>query len=125
MIHQKELAAAMRALARGEKKPNKYAAVPQIADGYRFDSTREHERYQQLRLLERAGEIRNLHIHPVFPIEWPTNGAKICVVELDFKYIDRNGAVHHEDVKGVDTALSRVKRKLVEAAYNLTVELIK
>lgn len=126
MIHQKELNSSMLALMRGKQKPNKYHAKSKFSEnGYRFDSKREYDRYQQLVLLEKSGHIRNLGVHPLYPIKWPTSGDKICIVELDFEYSDLQGAVHHEDVKGADTALSRIKRKLVEAAYHFKVELIK
>lgn len=103
-------------------KQNKYNAKP-VADGYMFDSSREHQRYCELRLLERAKEISELMVHPAYQIH--INGKSVCIVELDFKYRDKNGVVHIEDVKGVHTALSNLKRKLVEASEGVTVELRK
>jgi hypothetical protein len=125
MLHDKELRQALMGLGR-KRGASKYNAKPTYSkDGYRFDSKREHERYEQLRLMEKAGQINNLTIHPLYPIKWPTDGSPICIVELDFDYSDINGTAHHEDVKGADTALSKLKRKLVEAAYHFKVELIK
>lgn len=38
-------------------RPNKYNNHKTIVDGIKFDSIREAERYQELKLLETAGEI--------------------------------------------------------------------
>ena len=48
---------------------NKYGAKPTIVDGTRFDSTKEANRYGELRLLEKAGAITNLELQPKFPID--------------------------------------------------------
>lgn len=48
---------------------HKYRAVATWVDGIKFPSKAEARRYQQLRLLEKAGEIGHLEIQPVFPIE--------------------------------------------------------
>ena len=103
---------------------NKYFAKKATQDGYRFDSLAEHKRYGELRLLEKAGEIKKLEVHPAYSIDWG-GSAHICTVILDFRYRDKVGGEHIEDVKGQDNALSRLKRKLVEAAYNIHVDIVK
>jgi hypothetical protein len=102
---------------------NKFGAKKTRLDGYIFDSAMEAKRYGQLKLLLRAGEISELRIHPSWPIR--VNDKPICHVELDFEYRDRLGRIHHEDVKGAMTALSSVKRKLVEASHGIEVELLR
>lgn len=92
-------------------------------DGYRFDSLREAAHYQELKLLLRAGEISGLGVHPQYPIV--INDQRICTVELDFFYTDKDGAEHVVDVKGLDTPVSRLKRKMVEAVYGIKVEVVK
>ncbi len=94
-------------------------------DGYLFDSKRELTRYGQHLYLVKAGEIKNLTIHPRFDIHWPGTLSKVCTVELDFSYIDKKGTFHVEDVKGMDTAVSKLKRRLFELAFGLKVEIIK
>lgn len=98
--------------------------LDRTADGIQFDSKAECKRYKDLKLMEKAGIIENLELQPSYPVIWPSNGARLCTVKLDFRYVER-GKVRIEDVKGVDTALSRLKRKMVEAAHGITVELIK
>jgi hypothetical protein len=47
-------------------KKSKYGAVKTEVDGIMFDSKREASRYQELRLLEQAGEITNLRLQVPF-----------------------------------------------------------
>ncbi len=47
-------------------KPRKYRNRPVEIDGISFDSAKEGRRYGELRLLERAGEIEKLGIHPEY-----------------------------------------------------------
>ena len=103
---------------------HKYYAKKVKEDGYTFDSKAEHKRYGQLKLLLKGGYIKDLVIHPKYPIE--INGQKICNVILDFKYIDvPRGTMVIEDVKGVDPYVSKLKRKLVKACHNIDVEVLK
>jgi len=106
-----------------QKKENKLHAKSITVDGFRFDSLAEAKRYGELKLLERNGDISGLKVHPVFPVE--IAGRPICKVILDFRYEDKNGDEVFEDVKGKDTALSRLKRKMVEAVYNIDVEIVR
>jgi hypothetical protein len=62
----------------------------------------------------RAGEITNLECHPSLNIT--IGGVKICRVEADFAYFERGKRVF-EDTKGMQTAVSRLKEKLVRACY--------
>ena len=94
-------------------------------DGILFHSEGECNRYKELKLMERARIITNLEIQPSYPIVWPGTDKKICTVKLDFRYVDGEGITHIEDYKGPTTALSSLKRKLVENAHNITVELIR
>lgn len=105
------------------RKPHKYKAVPIKIDGIHFPSTVEAQHYAELKILERAGEITDLKVHPRYPIT--INKQLICIVELDFSYRDKQKLPHVDDVKGMDTAVSRLKRKMVEAAYGLKVTVIK
>ena len=114
----------MRALRLKSGTKNKYGAETTAVDNIKFDSKAEARRYGELKLLERAREIFDLQIHPRYKIFISSHF--ICDVELDFAYIDRrDGRRHHEDVKGKDTPMSKLKRKMVEAAHNIKVEIIK
>jgi hypothetical protein len=95
-------------------KPRKYRNQPITIDGLRFDSQAEARRWQQLKLLERAGVILELQRQVTFPIAW--NGTKICDYRADFVYREAaTGEQVIEDVKGVLTHEYRIKAKLMAA----------
>jgi hypothetical protein len=100
---------------------NKFHARKCTVDGHEFDSRREARRYQALRLLEQAGEIRDLELQPPFVIHSVAGGA-VCTYIADFRYLDvRTGHMVVEDVKGVRTPVYRLKRKFVQAEYGISV----
>jgi hypothetical protein len=100
---------------------NKYKAEKHRIDGYTFDSKKEAQRYADLRLLVEAGEIRDLRIHPRFPLEINPN----CIVTYvaDFSYLPKDGSrTVVEDVKGVKTPVYRLKKKLMKAIYGIDIQ---
>ena len=115
-------------------KLNKYRAKRTVIDGIPFASQKEALRYRELRLLQRAGEIEDLTLQPRFrlyieqqPILIRSNGypnGRQATYLADFQYKDKNGVLVVEDVKGMDTPVSRLKRAIVEAQYRIRVELI-
>lgn len=98
----------------------KYRAIPTVIDGVRFASKREARRYQNLRLLERAGVIRDLELQPVFPLV--VNGVKVATYSADFRYTDsQTGEVITEDCKGYRHREWKRTKKIVEALYPITI----
>jgi hypothetical protein len=108
---------------------SKYGARVQEVDGVRFDSRKEARRYQELRILERAGLIRDLELHPRYAIvvrelkdvaQWITCGHYTA----DFRYLDveRRETVI-EDVKSTVTRTTayRLRKRLVEAIYGIRI----
>ena len=93
---------------------NKFNARKIVVDGHSFDSAAEGRRYASLAALERAGKIAHLELQPRF--DCVVAGVKICAYVADFRY-RRDGTAIVEDVKGVRTALYRLKRKLAEACH--------
>lgn len=93
---------------------NKYRNVKTVVDGITFDSKKEAKRYGELKLLEKAGEITDLELQPEYPLN--VNGKTVAKYRGDFRYFDRrNGVVVHEDVKGVQTPVFRLKKKILAA----------
>ena len=84
-----------------------------------FDSKKEHRRWCELKLLQLAGEIRNLKHHQVFKFEH--NGVSIGSYEADFTYFQGNEFVV-EDSKGVRTDVYLLKRKLMLAFFNISIK---
>jgi hypothetical protein len=97
---------------------SKYNAKKTEIDGYVFDSRAEADFYSTLRLREKAGEITDLVLQPKFPVV--VEGKKICTYIADFQY-NENGKQFIVDVKGVKTPIYRIKKKLVEAIYKITI----
>ncbi len=104
----------------------KYRNKKTELDGFRFDSKREAQRYQELKFLEKAGKICRLEIYPRFTIH--VKGDKICTYIADFKYMlcDRylgnpTGAEIVEDVKGIRTQAYILKKKLMKAVYGIEI----
>ncbi len=103
-------------LANGEAKPSKYHNRRTVVDGVVLDSQREANRYAELLLLEKAGEIEGLEVHPRFDLQ--VNGVKIGTYVADFQYFDkRTNRSVVEDVKGVKTTVYQIKKRLVKALY--------
>jgi len=113
------------------------------ANGHKFDSQRERDRYLELILLERAGEIANIELQPKYPLtiqalvdgrltgvdikirskRYP-NGRR-CSWRADFRYQDkRTGEQIVEDVKGFDDTAARFKRAVVEAIFGIEIRLV-
>lgn len=108
---------------------NKYRNKKVIVDGKEFDSKKEGNRYKELRLLERAGEISNLELQPRFLLQdkFKKNGRTFRKIEYvaDFKYIE-NGKTIVEDVKGMQTDVFKLKHKIFEKVYpDLELRIIK
>lgn len=105
-------------------KKHKYGAIKVKEDGYTFDSKAEFYRYRELLLLQRAGEIQSLRVHPKY--ECVVNGILVAKVILDFEYFDVKSKMKVvEDVKGKDTTVSRLKRKLIKAVHDIDVNIVK
>ncbi|WP_392435338.1 DUF1064 domain-containing protein [Finegoldia magna] len=102
---------------------SKYRAKKTVVDGIKFDSKREAERYCELKLLEKAKEIRNLVLQPRFLLQdefFDKNEIKHKKIEYvaDFMYIDKCGKTIVEDVKGVLTDVYKIKKKMFLKKYD-------
>ncbi len=104
---------------------SKYGARKTVIDGITFDSKREANRYQELKLLEQAGEISYLELQPSFILQesFKYQGKTIRAItyKADFAYHElASNAVVVEDVKGMETEVFRIKRKLFLSKYGET-----
>lgn len=103
---------------------SKYRASPITVDGERFDSKAEYARWCELKVLERLGEIGNLQRQVKIDLHANRQDVKRLLGRYiaDFAYREiRTNRLVLEDEKGCDTALSRWKRKHVEAEYGIPV----
>jgi hypothetical protein len=99
-------------------KRGKYHAQKVTDNGITFDSKAEYRRYLELKMLEQAGVISNLVVHPVYELQpaFRRGGEKIRPItyEGDFEYYEGDKQIV-EDVKGgkvTQTEAFRVKRKM-------------
>lgn len=104
------------------KSYNKYGNKKVVVDGYTFDSKKEARRYGELKLLLRAGKIKNLELQPKFELI-PTIRTEAETLRkvsyiADFKYTDlESGKVIVEDVKGFKTSVYLLKKRLFLQKY--------
>jgi hypothetical protein len=101
---------------------NKYGNRRTTLDGIVFDSKKEADRYGQLMLLSKAGEISGLVLQKEFLLQpaFVYDGMKLrkIVYVCDFFYHDKKlnrGVV--EDVKGYLTTAYKLKRKMFLYKY--------
>lgn len=103
---------------------NKYhrSSTPErTLNGILFDSKAEMKRWQQLKLLEFAGNIKNLERQPVFILAdafVDNEGKKQRAIKYvgDFRYTEGERVVV-EDVKGFWTQTAKLKVKLFRQKY--------
>lgn len=122
-----------------QAKKQKYHAQKVTFDGMEFDSKREMIRWQELRALERNGEIFGLRRQVRFeliPAQYAPDvvtktgkkkrGACLerkCDYIADFVYTDAGtGEYVVEDAKGMKTEVYKIKRKLMLYIHGIRVK---
>lgn len=123
------------------KKRKYYNVKTQTSDGIVFDSYKEARRWEQLILLQRAGEIVELQRqvpYELIPNQYETyeryskkgerlkDGTKLVERKVeyiaDFVYHDaKTGEIIVEDTKGVKTKDYIIKRKLMYAVHGIKI----
>ena len=99
---------------------SKYNAVITEVDGIRFASKKEANRWSELQLMVKAGEIRDLQRQVKFSLD--VNGVHICNYIADFTYWDyRFCKTIVEDSKGKRIQPYPIKAKLMKACHGIEV----
>lgn len=103
-----------------QKGNSKYKAKKVVIDGIKFDSQKEGSHYQELKLLEKRGIIKNLKLQTRFELQpsYKKNGKTIRAINYiaDFTYF-LNGKLIVEDTKGFRTEVYKLKKKIFEYKY--------
>lgn len=102
----------------------KYRAKHMTVDGYNFDSVKEAMRYQQLKLMERAGVIHDLQMQVAFPLIKKSQYGREIKYIADFTYYEGDKWVV-EDVKSSITAKNpvyRLKKRLLAETYGIRIK---
>lgn len=110
-----------------EKKQtqNKHGNIKATVDGIKFDSRREANRYRELKLLVRAGEITDLQLQvrfvlaPSVKIKGKTKPALRYFA--DFTYREKDGSLVVEDSKGHETKEYKIKRHLMMSEHGIEI----
>lgn len=110
-----------------EAKPSKYHNIKDSRGEIKFDSKHEAERFDELMLLLKAGQIRDLKLqHNITIVEGFTSidGERIhpMVYKADFTYYDSNGKWIVEDAKGKRTRTYLDKKKLLKERKNIDIQ---
>lgn len=118
---------------------SKYRNIKTVVDGITFDSKKEAKRYQELKLMEKAGEIENLEYQKIYDLvikdmhpEGQMRGdvmVSICKYKADFSYsIPFSPGVWGKDVvEDVKSEITRklpayrIKKKLMKAIYGIDI----
>lgn len=107
---------------------SKYRNIKTVVDGITFDSKREAARWQELKLLERAGHVRGLErqvsyeLAPGVKFDGAKRKQPALRLIVDFAYNEGDRRVL-EDVKGVVTTAFTIKRHLLKHLTGLDVRL--
>ena len=116
---------------------SKYRNKKVVVDGIEFASKKEANRYRELKLMERAGEISDLRLQVKYVLI-PAQREKVWnreknhfeegkVIErevsyyADFVYKNRLGFKIVEDTKGYRTDVYKIKRKLMLQEYGIRI----
>ena len=106
---------------------NKYHNKKIIIDGHKFDSKKEANYYNQLKLLQRAGLIRDLELQKTFILQpsFKLNNKtrRNITYKADFTYFsNEDDKIHVIDVKGFKTDVYNIKKKMFEYKYGIEIE---
>lgn len=116
-----------------EAKSPKYGNKHVVVDGHLFDSKKESQRYQELKLMRQAKQIEELELQPMFPLHVmelhrsggvPIKIATVGIFTADFRYVDlASGEIVVEDVKSEATKHTayRLRKKIAEAVHGITI----
>lgn len=97
---------------------NKYKNIKTTVDGIEFDSKKEAVRYMELKVLEKAGEIKDLKLQVPFELIPKQADERAVKYLADFVYFDNSKQRKVvEDAKGIRTTTYVIKRKLFKLKY--------
>ena len=125
MTQERMSAAEARAQLAPAAKLSKYRNKAVTVQGRRYASIKEAEHCEKLIQLEKAGKIGGLELQRRFQILGP-KGELICVYVADAAFWDHEqDRFRVIDVKGVETDVFKIKRKLMRAFNGIDVEVIR
>lgn len=125
---QRQIYRKVVAAQRERSVKRKYNNQPTERNGIKFDSRKEANRYEELMLLLKAGEISDLKLQPQFTLQesyMTPEGERIRAIRYvaDFSYTQGSRMVV-EDVKSKATATTqyKMKKKLMQERFGISVK---
>lgn len=102
----------------GEKKKSKYNAHKTWVDGVCFDSKKEAEYYEYLKVMQKAGQIDGFMYHGKIVCVYGNKSDRRAVTyETDFVILKPDGTYEIVDTKGFVTETFKLKMKALSEKY--------
>ena len=106
-----------RGLAEPEPKKSKYRNRRVRVDGILFDSQKEADYYQELKLQLKAGNIKGFCRQPEFILQEGFGDIRPITYKPDFIVFHNDGSYEIVDIKGFETQEFKRTRKLFKAKF--------
>ena len=109
-------------------KQNKYHNKKVQYDKMTFDSKKEYSYYLKYKLMEQAGEIKDLKMQVPFTLietfKLQDKTYRKTIYKADFTFVDKEGKYHVIDVKSkaTRTQVYQLKKKLLAWKYGIEIE---
>lgn len=97
-------------------KRSKYGAVKTSVDGHTFDSQKEAQYYEELKIRLQAKNIKGFCLQPIFIL------ATGLSYKADFIIFHNDGSTEIVDVKGFKTKEYIAKKKVFEDKFDLKIK---
>ncbi|HZK34148.1 MAG TPA: DUF1064 domain-containing protein [Bacillota bacterium] len=99
------------------KRRSKYNNKKTWVDGICFDSKKESEYYQTLKLLHQIGEIRGFCLQPEFILQEGNEEHRAITYRADFIILHMDGTFEIVDVKGYEPEQWKRTEKMFKLKY--------
>ncbi len=107
---------------------SKYRAKKTVVDNITFDSIAESKYYEQLKWLLQAKQIKSFNLQPKFLLQegFKKNGVTVRKIEYiaDFEVHKLDGSIEIVDVKGVETDVFSLKKRLYLKKYEHPLKIV-
>ena len=98
------------------QRKNKFNNIKSLCRaGHLHDSKMESSYCNKLQLLVKAGEIKWFEVYPRKQLK--VNGKLICEHIIDFVVFPKDGYLEYHEVKGFETPVWKLKKKLFKALF--------
>lgn len=110
---------------------SKYNAKKVEVDGIKFDSKVEAEYYLHLKEMAEGGEIQGFErqvkmtLQDSFYLEGVKGKIRAITYVVDFKITEKDGSITYIDVKGIETDVFKMKRKMFMNRYRTPLVTVK